>query len=65
MVSPDHMEVFDSIELIFKFSYRHAVSIRLLVGVASVFVELVDDKCGVTVHHEAFNAKLHGYTKTV
>ena len=65
IVSPDHMEVFDSVELVFKFPYRRTVSIHLLIGAGPIFVELVDDECGVTVHHEAFNAKIEGYMEKV
>ena len=57
--------VFDSVELVFEFPYRHAISVHLLIGTVLVFVELVDYECGVTVHYEAFDAKLYGYTKTV
>jgi hypothetical protein len=59
------MKVFDSIELIFEFPYRCAVSVHLLATVAPFFVELVDYKCGVVIHHEAFDAELNGYMKTV
>ena len=59
------MIVFNSVELIFEFPYRRVVSVHLLVGIALVFVELIDDECGVTVHHEVFDAKLHVYTESM
>ena len=41
------------------------VSIHLLVGAIPILVELIDDKCGVTVHPEAFNTELDSYTDTM
>jgi hypothetical protein len=42
-----------------------AVSVHLLTGAASIFIELVDYECRVTVHHEAFKAELYSYMETM
>ena len=60
-----HMVVLDTIELPFKFPDFDAVCVHLLTGAGPVFVELVDDQCGVPVYHEAFDTKLNGYTESV
>ena len=60
-----HVVILDAIEFSFKLSDFSAVSVHLLAGTGPVFVELVDNQCGVPVHHEAFNAELDGYTKTM
>ena len=60
-----HVVVLDAVEFSFKLSDFSAVSIHLLAGIGPVFVELVDNQCGVPVHHEAFDAELDGYTKTM
>ena len=39
--------------------------LHLLTGAGPVFVELVDDQCRVPIYHEAFDAELDGYTKSV
>ena len=59
------MMVFNTIEFAFELPHLGAVSVHLLAGAAPIFIELVDYECGVTVHYEAFDAKLYGYTKTV
>jgi hypothetical protein len=42
-----------------------AISIHLLVGVVSVFVNLMDDKSRVTKNHEPFEAELNSDTEVV
>jgi hypothetical protein len=59
------MVVLDTVEFAFEFPYLGAISIYHLVGAIPIFVDLVDYKHGVTIHHEAFNAELYGYTETV
>ena len=61
----DHMVVFDAIEFSFKLPDFGAICIHLLTGARPVFVELVDDQCGILIHHEAFDAELDGYMETV
>ena len=65
VVSPDHMVVLDTIELVFYLSYRGAVRVHLLVGAIPILVELIDHKGEVAVHLEAFNAELDSYTETM
>ena len=60
-----HVVVLDTVELPFKLPDFGAVCIHLLTGAGPVFVELVDDQRGVPVYHEAFDAELNGYTKSV
>ena len=55
----------DTVEFAFKFPYLSVVGVHLLAGAIPIFVDLVDYEHGVTIHHEAFNAKLYGYTETV
>ena len=59
------MVVLDTIELSFEFPDLGAVCVHLLTGVGPIFVDLVDDQRGVSVHHEAFDAKLDGYTESM
>ena len=42
-----------------------AICIHLFTGARPVFIELVDDQCGVSVYHEAFDAELNGYMESV
>ena len=60
-----HVVVLDTIELPFEFPDFGTICIHLLTGVGPVFVELVDDQRGVTIYHEAFDAKLNGYTESM
>jgi len=60
-----HMVVLDTVELPFKLPDFGAICIHLLAGARPVFVELVNDQCGVSVYHEAFDAELNGYTESV
>ena len=57
--------VLDTIELPLKLPDFGTICIHLFTGVGSVFVELVDDLCGIPVHHEAFDVELDGYTESV
>ena len=57
-----HVVVLDAIEFSFKLLDFGAICINLFTGAGPVFVELVDDQCGVPVFHEAFDAELNGYT---
>ena len=59
------MVVLETIELPFEFPDFGAVCVHLLTGTGPVFVELVDNQCGVPVHHETFDAKLDCYTETM
>ena len=60
-----HVMVLDTIELPFKLPDFGAICIHLFTGAGLVFVELVDDQRGVPIYHEAFVAKLDGYTESV
>ena len=57
--------VLDAVEFSFKLSDFNAICIHLLAGARLVFVKLVDDQRGVSVYHEAFDAKVDGYTEFV
>ena len=59
------MVVLDTVELPFKLPDFGAVCVHLLTRIGPVFVELVDDHRGVSVYHEAFDAELNGYMKSV
>ena len=60
-----HVVVLDTVELPFKFPDFSAICVHLLTGTGLVFVELVDDQCGVPVYHDAFNTELNGCTESV
>ena len=60
-----HMVVLDTIESSFKLPNFDAICIHLFTRVGPVFVELVDDQREVPIYHEAFDAELNGYTKSV
>ena len=59
------MVVLDTVELSFKLPDFGVVCIHLLTGAGPVFVELVDDQCGVSVYHEAFYAELNSYMESM
>ena len=59
------MVLLDTVELPFKLPDFGTVCIHLFTRVGPIFIELVDDQCGVPVYHEAFDAELNGYTKSV
>ena len=60
-----HMVVLDTIELSFEFPDLSTICIHLLTRTGSIFVDLVDDQRRVSVYHEAFDAELDDYTKSV
>ena len=60
-----HMVVLDTVELSFEFPDLCTVCIHLLTRTGLIFVDLVDDQHGVSIYHEAFDAKLDGYTKSM
>ena len=60
-----HVVILNAIEFSFELSDFTAVSIHLIAGTGPVFVELVDDQHGISIYHEAFDAKLDGYTEFV
>ena len=60
-----HVVIFDTVELPFELPDFSTVSVHLLAGTGPVFVELVDNQCGVPIHHEAFDTERDGYTKTM
>ena len=60
-----HVVVLDAVKFSFNFPNFGAICIHLLAGARQVFVKLVDDQCRIPVHHEAFDAKLDGYTESV
>ena len=60
-----HVVVLDTVELPFEFPDFGAICVHLLTRAGLVFVELVDDQRRVPVYHDAFNAELNGYTKSV
>ena len=57
--------VLDTVKLFFEFPDLDAVCVHLLTGTGPIFVDLVDDQRGVSVYHEAFDAELDGYTKSM
>ena len=59
------MVILDAIEFSFELPDFGAVCIHLLTRTGPILVELVDNQCGVLVHHEAFDTKLDGYTETM
>ena len=60
-----HVVVLDTVEFSFKLPNFDAICIHLFTRAGLVFVELVDDQCGVPIYHEAFDAELNGYTEPV
>ena len=60
-----HVVVLDTVELPFEFPDIGAICIHLVTEAGLVFVELVDDQCGVPIYHEAFDAELNGYMESV
>ena len=57
--------VFNTVEFSLQLSNFQAVSIHLVTIKGPIFVNLINDKGGVTMYQEAFNAELDGYTETV
>ena len=60
-----HVVVLEAVEFSFKLPNFGAICIHLLARARPVFVKLVDDQRRVPVYHEAFDAKLNGYTESV
>ena len=60
-----HVVVLDTVELSFEFPDLGVVCVYLLTGTGPIFVDLVDDQREVSLHHEAFDAELNGYTKSM
>ena len=58
-----HVVVLDTIKLSFEFPDMSAICVHLLTRIGLIFVDLVDDQCGVFVYPEAFDTELDGYTK--
>ena len=61
----NHVVIVDTVERSFEFPNFGAVCVHLLTGTGPIFVELVDNQCGVPVYHEAFDTKLNGYTESM
>ena len=59
------MVVFNTVEFALKLSDFRAVSIHLVTGTRPIFVDLINDKHGVTVYQEAFNTKFDSNTETM
>ena len=57
--------VLDTVKLSFEFPDLSIVCVHLLTRIGPIFVNLVDDQRGVFVYHEAFDAELDGYTKSM
>ena len=57
--------VLDTVKLSFKFPDLGVVCVHLLTRTGPIFVDLVDDQHEVSVYHDAFDAELDGYTKSV
>ena len=59
------MVVFNTVEFSLQLFDFRAVSIHLITSARPIFVDLINDQCGVTIYQEAFNAKFDGNTKTM
>ena len=62
---PYHVVVLDAVEFPFKLPDFGAVCVHFLTGTGPIFIELIDNQRGIPVYHEAFDAELDGYTKSV
>ena len=62
---PDHMCVFDAIELAFQLTDRFAVCVHLFTSRIPVLVELVDDQSQVSIDIETFDTKLDRNAQTM
>ena len=58
------MVVLDTVELL-EFPNFGAIYVHVLTRTGPIFVELVDDQRRVSIYHEAFDAELDGYMKSV
>ena len=59
------MVVFNTVEFALQLSDFRAVSIYLVIGTRPIFVDLINDLCGVTVYQEAFNTKFDDNMETM
>ena len=59
------MVVFNTVEFALQLSNFRAVSIHLVIGTRPIFVDLINDLCGVTVYQEAFNTKFDDNMETM
>lgn len=59
------MVVFNTIELALQLSDFQEVSIYLVTSTRPIFVDLINDKRGVTVYQEAFNTKFDSNAETM
>ena len=59
------MVVFNTVEFALQLSIFRAVGIHLVIGTRPIFVDLINDRCKVTVYQEAFNAKFDSKTETM
>ena len=57
--------VLNTVEFALQLSNFRAVSIHLVTSTRPIFVDLINDQCGVTIYQEAFNAKFDGNTETM
>jgi hypothetical protein len=60
-----YVVVLNTVKLSFEFPDLGVVCVHLLTGIGPIFVDLVDDQCRVSIYHEAFDAELDGYTKSM
>ena len=60
-----HVVVLDTVELSFEFPNLGAVCVHPLTRIGPIFIELVDDQRRVSVYHEAFDAELDSYMKSM
>ena len=60
-----YVVVLETVKLFFEFPDLRAVCVHLLTGIGPIFIDLVDDQCGVSIYHEVFDAELDGYTESV
>ena len=59
------MVVFNTVEFSLQLFDFRAVSIHLITSARPIFVDLINDQCGVTIYQEALNAKFDGNTETM
>ena len=59
------MVVLDTVELPLEFPDFGAICVHLLTRIGPIFVDLVDDQRGVSIYHEAFDAELNDYAKSM
>ena len=57
--------VFNTVELALQLSDFRVVSVHLVTITRPIFIDLINDQCGVIVYQEAFNANFDGNTETM